>query len=94
MIDAAEFFVDDITEPATIDGHETRVFFDKTRFVMDNGFNDVISYSPVVTCLTSFVEQYAIKNGSTVALRNKTYKVKEVDDDGHGVTTLHLYESR
>lgn len=94
MIDAAEFFADDITEPATIDGHQTRVFFDKKRYLIDNGFDQVVDFTPTVTCLTAFVETNGIAVDSVVSIRSTNYKVKEVEDDGQGVTILHLFKKR
>lgn len=92
--DTSDFFdLDDFAEAATLNGKSAAVIFDRPRFSYQEGFSQVVSNSPQVTCQTSDVILANVVQGSTVVFRNRNYTVTDVDDNGAGISILSLHEA-
>ena len=87
-----DLFFTDFGVEATYNLKTITVLFDKNYKVIEP-FGDgtaVESYGPAVTCKSSDVE--GIKQANRFTVNNIDYYVKEVQDDGTGITVLLLSE--
>lgn len=93
--DTAEFFdLDDFAEVVKLNGKSIKAIFDRPRVQFDTGFATTIGNSPQITCRTTDVEKAKVVQGSAVIVRKKEYTVADIDDDGTGITVLHLHEKQ
>jgi hypothetical protein len=81
----SDFAVDAETGTGTI-----KVLFSKNYKAMSVHSNEVESYGPAATCKTSDVQD-AIA-GDEIVIEDTSYFVKEIQDEGHGMTKLFLSE--
>jgi hypothetical protein len=84
----------EFAEEMTISDGQTTInfkgIFDETYQQIDPDTNSVImSTKPRITLFLNDVE-FKIKQGFAVAIKNKNYKVREIQPDGEGSVTLYL----
>ncbi len=93
--DTSDFFdLDDFAETVKLNGKTVKAIFDKPRVQFDTGYAITVGNSPQITCRTTDVEGAKVVQGSAVIVRKKEYTVQDIDDDGTGITVLHLHETQ
>lgn len=93
MIDIDDFFdLDDWAEIVKLNGKSIKAIFDSPRMQFDTGFQTTVGNSPQITCMSKDVEKTKAVQGSAVVVRKKEYTIADIDDDGTGLTVLHLHE--
>lgn len=94
ITDTNEFFdLDDFAETVTLNGTPVKAIFDKPRVQYQEGFAQVVGNYPQLTVQTVDVEAAEIEQGSAVSVRNTSYTVADIDDDGTGITVLFLHKA-
>lgn len=96
MIDLTEEFfdLDDFAETVKLNGKSIKAIFDRPRVQFDTGYATTVGNSPQLTCQSTDVERAKAVQGSIVIVRKKEYTVQDIDDDGTGITVLHLHEKQ
>ena len=83
-------FADDMTITDGENTAEVKGIFDETYQEIDPETNAVVmSKKPRATLFLNDVA-FKIKQGCGLAIRSKTYKVREIQPDGEGSATLYL----
>ena len=90
--DTAEFFdLDDWAEIVTLNGKKVKAIYEKVPVQHNEGFATVMGYTPVLHVQTVDVTKSNADQDSPVVYRKKNYVITELQDDGTGITTLHLF---
>ena len=91
--DTADFFdLDDFAEIVTLNGKKIKAIFDIVPTEHNEGFALVKGYSPRLTVQTVDVIKSNAVLESPVVVRKKNYEVADIQDDGQGITSIHLYD--
>lgn len=91
--DTADFFdLDDFAEIVTLNGKKVKAIYDRVQVEHNEGYAVVKGYSPTLTVQTVDVVKSNATIESLVTVRKKQYEVSDIQDDGQGITTIHLYE--
>jgi len=95
--DIDEFFLD-FTVPVTVHSGETgeyifNAIFDEAQKIYDVDSGQIVSTNPQLTCKSVDIINKIDRN-VTVEINSVTYYVREIMDDGTGITVLTISENR
>lgn len=77
----------DFAKPATLNGSPTNVIFDEANMQQ---FGLVEDFNPFVRAKTTDVTASAAVHGSILIVDARSFKVREFQPDGNGMTILQL----
>ena len=77
----------DFAKPVTLNGLAINVIFDEAYMQQ---FNIIEDANPIARAKTTDVTASAAVHGSLLVVDGRTFKVREFQPDGNGMTTLQL----
>jgi len=84
-----DFFDDEeFAEVVTINGNEVVAIFDNENIIDETGSVPVYRRTAMLTVRDSDI--YNVKQNDIVVVRDKVYKVKTIEPDGTGVSSVYL----
>lgn len=93
--DTSDFFeIDDFAEYATVAGRRMKVIFDKVPTQYTEGFSQITSHTPQITCQTVDLAKGKADQGKEVVVRKVKYVIVDIEDDGTGISTVFLHEAQ